>query len=334
MMSSGEQVIKRFNDRGLKFPKMIFSRLITQGSYLYICLVLLWGVAYFWREDAFTLVRLVSYISAWLALPLLFICGFFIFRKKLKLSLFAFFVSVSLVYPHFGVAPLFLPESGVPDSGYKVMTFSKMGRNNKLKKVASVIKEEQPEIFFVQELTQEEAEVLVGMLKKSYQERLFYEYGYGNLTASVYELMKEEGPYKYFSKIKVFAPDLTISTWNVHFQKSFFNTNVQDEMAGQLAAEIKSTEGPIIVGGDFNATVMNSPYKKINKILINTFEKNGVGFGYTFPSPARNLGAITRFLRIDHIFVSSHFNVDEVHVGKNSGGSDHYPVVAHITAKN
>jgi len=55
----------------------------------------------------------------------------------------------------------------------------------------------------------------------------------------------------------------------------------------------------VLVAGDFNATTINYPCVKMNQYLDDAFERAGSGFGFTFSSPARRLGMITPFMRID-----------------------------------
>jgi len=116
-------------------------------------------------------------------------------------------------------------------------------------------------------------------------------------------------------------------------QKSIGSTEIQYQTVDQLAARIERVDGPVLVAGDFNATTINYPCVKINQHLDDAFERAGFGFGFTFSSPARRLGTITPFMRIDHIYYSKHFAVRKAYVVDDAGGSDHYPVVALLSLK-
>src|SRR6185369_2451064 len=80
----------------------------------------------------------------------------------------------------------------------------------------------------------------------------------------------KQGDYSQAEEIEL--PEKSIRVWNVHLQKSIGNTDVQYEMTDQLAEQIALTKGPLIAAGDFNATAVNYPYKKIKQYLENAFE--------------------------------------------------------------
>jgi endonuclease/exonuclease/phosphatase family metal-dependent hydrolase len=78
--------------------------------------------------------------------------------------------------------------------------------------------------------------------------------------------------------------------------------------------------------------------------LNDAYQVAGRGFGFTFPVltslPSRHrswrmqlLYLLAPVVRIDHILVSSHFNVQEIHFVPDNLGSDHRPVVATLQLK-
>ncbi|PUE02804.1 MAG: hypothetical protein C3L25_01050 [Candidatus Sedimenticola endophacoides] len=133
---------------------------------------------------------------------------------------------------------------------------------------------------------------------------------------------------------EVTFPGSSVSVWNLHLPKSMASTQAQYDAVEQLVDQFICQPGPAIVAGDLNATQINHPYLAIAQHLDNAFEKAGFGMGFTFPSPARRMGWITPFMRIDHIFVSGHFQIHDVYVVDEAGGSDHYPVVAVVGMDN
>jgi len=99
-----------------------------------------------------------------------------------------------------------------------------------------------------------------------------------------------------------------------------------------LAKDIETTDYPLIVLGDFNATDQSTTYKTINRYLHNAHWDAGWGFGFTFPAPPHvppewpfETGVI---YRIDHIFYSDHFTAHDAQTLTTSAGSDHLPVTA------
>jgi endonuclease/exonuclease/phosphatase family metal-dependent hydrolase len=134
--------------------------------------------------------------------------------------------------------------------------------------------------------------------------------------------------------VEIELPGTVVDAWNVHLQKSLESTGIQYRTIDHLVAQVQRADGPVLVAGDFNATTINYPCVKMNQYLDDAFEQVGFGFGFTFPSPARRMGMITPFMRIDHIYYSKHFVVRKAYVVDDAGGSDHYPVVALMSLKD
>jgi endonuclease/exonuclease/phosphatase family metal-dependent hydrolase len=102
-------------------------------------------------------------------------------------------------------------------------------------------------------------------------------------------------------------------------KRGFLKRNEQVELLEKWAADSKY---PVIVCGDFNETPYSYLYGRLSKRLMNSFEKAGKGFGFTF----RNL---PYFIRIDNLFFDpdkiglTHFETD-----RSANFSDHRPLVA------
>jgi endonuclease/exonuclease/phosphatase (EEP) superfamily protein YafD len=124
-----------------------------------------------------------------------------------------------------------------------------------------------------------------------------------------------------------------VSLWNVHTWKAIRSTVKQHAQVRALADAVNQQDGAVIVAGDFNATELTETYGMMAQHLDNAHAVAGFGFGFTFPSRARRLGTFLPFLRIDHIFYSEHFEALDCTVGADSGGSDHFPVVATLQLK-
>jgi len=295
---------------------------------IFICVVL-----YILTGEQFTIIRLISYLGPWLAgLLFIFVIVSALLRKRLMaVCMLVLATLISIPYIH-----LFIPSSTEPALGqqvYKVMTYSKMGRNHDIASVAKVVFNEKPDILFMQEINKQDSEKLIQRLTRIYNgSPLFYIAGKG-LILSRYKVTSRQNKDDYPKSVVIDLPEMSILGWNVHLQKSITNTNIQYKMVNHLAEKISLVQAPVIVAGDFNATMINYPYIKMKQYLNNAFQQAGFGFGFTFPSSARRLGSITRFMRLDHIFYSNHFNVHDAYVVNESGGSDHYPVVAFLSLK-
>ncbi|MCK5830856.1 MAG: endonuclease/exonuclease/phosphatase family protein [Methylococcales bacterium] len=215
------------------------------------------------------------------------------------------------------------------------MTFSKMGRNHDIASVSRAILKEKPDILFIQEISDSDVYALKDILSKSYTTRLFfYNDKHIGLILSSYPIVTHETDGSKISSIIIEMPERKIRVWNVHLKKSFFSTTKQYKAVEEMADQVSNETLPIIIAGDFNATGINYPCKLLKKHLKDAFEESGFGFGFTFPSSVRRLGLLTPFIRIDHIFFSTHFNSHSTYVAADNGGADHYPVVTLLSFKN
>lgn len=295
------------------------------------CLSTTWLALFLITGERFLPVRLVSYLAPWLAIALVFCLITAIMLKKPALASCSFLTMAVISLPFIGQ---FVPSRNAPENGtavYKIMTYNKMGRNRDIEAVASVIQKEKPDLLFMQEISETDSAILLTLLQKIYDDDTPYYAYVDGLTISRFELKPVEGSKEGLTSIDVAFPEATVKTWNVHLPKSFSSTVDQYEATDELAQQIELYEGPIIVAGDFNATQLNYPYVKVANQLTNAFEIAGTGLGFTFPSRARRIGSIVPFMRIDHIFYSGHFKGLDCFSVKNTGGSDHFPIVAQLT---
>ena len=102
----------------------------------------------------------------------------------------------------------------------------------------------------------------------------------------------------------------------------------------ELATEdVAKIQGPLILGGDFNTNDQSRAYRITERYLKNAHWESGCGFGFTYPASFTkkriNLYSMA-LVRIDHIFYSKHFYSRISRTLNESGGSDHYPVIAEL----
>lgn len=99
--------------------------------------------------------------------------------------------------------------------------------------------------------------------------------------------------------------------------------NTQELRTGQLEmllSFIDESPYPLIVAGDFNEPPFSYAYFQLAKRLTNPFDEKGKGNGFTF-KPTKT------FLRIDHQFVSPHFEVKGFQTRQDAKFSDHKPII-------
>ncbi len=111
-----------------------------------------------------------------------------------------------------------------------------------------------------------------------------------------------------------------------------FETDCEDRVhqAQELAGDIAKTSGPIIVAGDFNASLPSVVCRTMEKTgLRDAFAEAGHGYGYTY---GHDLRFHHSYMRIDHVFVNRSWSVQDCQVG-NAEGSDHRPVITDLILK-
>jgi endonuclease/exonuclease/phosphatase family metal-dependent hydrolase len=286
-----------------------------------------WYVLHNTRGDSLWPVRMLSYLTPWLTLAALAggVLGWRIQHFKLAVVLSCLFLLFASPY-----LPQFVPNSATPVYGQqlKVMTYSVMGRNQDYPAMAKVYAEHRPDLAFFQEVG---AGALEELLRKADPKNELYFLRTDNVGFVVCRYpLKVADQARPFSRLILTLPDGEISLWNVHTDKAIRSYDLQFRQVKKLVEAIWQQPGPKIVAGDFNATEGSEVYRLMNTELHNAFAKAGFGFGFTFPTPARRIGKLFPFLRIDHIFTSEHFVATSCEIGKNAGGSDHFPVVVDL----
>ncbi|MGC4047724.1 MAG: endonuclease/exonuclease/phosphatase family protein [Armatimonas sp.] len=231
----------------------------------------------------------------------------------------------------------------------KVITYNVGGGRDALELVA-VIKQEQPDIILIQEL----GGPLETQLRNWFPEWNFKSNGeflVGTalpiLSFERVELPKlADDPWKRPAYVRVVTqlPDKTeIAIFDTHLstprpalaamkeRKAGATADLESNsitrlnQGKQLAEALQNEKLPYILGGDFNA-----PEASIACQLLlqsgarNAFSEAGKGYGYT-SGHALRFGM--SFVRIDHIFVSKYWAVEECHAGDKSA-SDHRPMIA------
>nr|WP_293684288.1 MULTISPECIES: endonuclease/exonuclease/phosphatase family protein [unclassified Spirosoma] len=83
---------------------------------------------------------------------------------------------------------------------------------------------------------------------------------------------------------------------------------------------IRASPYPVIVTGDHNDTPYSVVYERMRRVLPNSFEDAGRGFGFTY-------NRLPKFIRIDHQFHDPNLSVVNFETINYTTYSDHYPIV-------
>lgn len=298
----------------------------------------LWYALRWWPGDRLLPVRLLNYFMPWLLaglIPGLIMAGL-ARRKWIGLTLAAPATLISLTF-----APLFWPQSPAvlaANTKLKVMSYNVWGKNKTLDQAAQLIRREEPDILLLQEVYPPLAENLAAMLTDLYPDAVLhvaYEPQAGQAVFSRFPVIPIALAYEKgrTQKVSVTTPVGPIAIWNVHPNVPRPWTRHYQQVSA-LAEDLAQVDGPLIVGGDFNTTDHSETYALVNQYLQNAHWEAGWGFGFTFPAHQprfKSIPILTPLLRIDHIFYSPHFTAHSAHTLSESGGSDHFPVMAELT---
>ncbi len=300
--------------------------------------VVTWYILRWWPGDRFVAVRLYNYFMPWLLVglvPGLGLAGL-ARHKWVALALAVPTLLISLTF-----APLFLPRpQGVlaASTSFKVMSYNVWYHNEQPADVARLIRQEQPDILLMQELTPEMARILTRELADLYpdgQLYLTYEPKVLQGIFSRFPLTRVEMAYDKGRTQKVLAdtPAGPVTVWNVHTNTPL-RWSRQFQQVSALVKDIAAVDGPLIVGGDFNTTDQSETYGLVSQYLHNAHWEAGWGFGFSFPAHQprfKDVPILTPVIRIDHIFHNDHFFVRSARTLSDAGGSDHFPVTAELS---
>ena len=295
-----------------------------------------------WSGDRFMAVRLLNYLMPWMLLPLVagFIAAAATHQRWLAGALLVPTAIIAALY-----APLYLPRSTqIPEGGYplKLMSYNVWYYNTQVDEMSRVVREQKPDILLLQEVRPDIFPRLVDSLRRLHPgetmhadyDRRTYQGIVSRYPLSEVEYMPRLGQSQ---RALVHTPAGPIVVYNVHPLRRGGWERRHGEIEKLLKERVLRERGAVIVGGDFNTTEGTQMYRMIGHHFENAHEAAGRGLGFTFPADDFKLfGRIWKappLVRIDHLFVSDHFAVRSAATLRDSGGSDHRPVVAEVVLK-
>ena len=288
-----------------------------------------------WPGDRLWSVQLLNIMIPWVLIPLvlaLIMAG--LARRHWLVAVLA----IPTILIGLSQAPLFLPRSFAAlgnGETFKVLSYNVGRRNRDVNAMAAVIRREQPDILLLQELRQDRVKDFINNLDDLYPDaELHFTYDPDTLQAvasrypqTLLAMMPEKGRAQ---KVQLETPNGPVTVINIHTYFPDWQGRYE-ETSSLLAEDVIPTDGPLILGGDFNTTDQTQIYRMVNQHLYNAHQEAGWGFGFTFPfrrRPIRGIFPVPQVVRIDHIFFDDHFFAQSAGTLTESGGSDHLPVVA------
>ncbi len=103
----------------------------------------------------------------------------------------------------------------------------------------------------------------------------------------------------------------------------FVERNAQ---VSKLQEYVKASPYPVIITGDFNDTPYGVVYERMRRLLPNSFEEEGHGFGFSY-------NHMPNFIRIDHQFHDPRLPILNFETINYVTDSDHYPIMGTYVVK-
>jgi len=306
------------------------------GSIVLAGLILRW-----WIGDHLFLVRYIGYLMPWLLLVLL---PGTLWAALMHCRGLAILLGISVIIIVTAYAPFFWFRDSAADNvtnSFKIVSYNTWSKNYEINRIAGVIKEQKPDILLLQEITPRIFESLKAGLKDLYSPgKAYFSYDPEMLLAVVSRFPAEPGTVTKGSgrvqKVTLHSPVGPITVFNVHILRRGGWQSRYRKINRLLKQDLIHETGPVILGGDFNIPDQSETYRYITRYLANTHREAGFGFGFSFPAcPVKLFGLIPipSLVRIDHIFINEHFETLQAGTIKDSGGSDHFPVMAVLDLK-
>lgn len=317
--------------------RVVFS-LFLLGLWLFGLGLLLWLPLRWWPGDALFPVQIANYVMPWLLVGLVPGLLLAIAARRVKLALV---LAVPTIVICVNYAPLFLPRTNpalADNQRFKVMSYNVWRYNEHWDEMAALVEQENPDVVLLQEVAPSMAQYIQTEWAKQLpagQPYLETDRSSQQAIISRYPLTRIDSSPREGRALKVMVdtPAGAVQVWNVHTtQPSWWRLHRREFI--NLAHGIAQVSDPLIVGGDFNTTDQSEMYRLINRQLHNAHWEAGWGFGFSFPAdvhPLKHIHIPTPLIRIDHVFYNDSFFARDAHTLTNSGGSDHFPVVAEFS---
>jgi vancomycin resistance protein VanJ len=286
-------------------------------------------------DDRFLIVRLCNYFLPWIgALTLIFLILSITAKKWTLSTLHILSLSiVSVIY-----APLFLNCACNPvyeQNALKIMSYNLRQFNTDMHAVATVIIRERPDVLLIQEIEERSFQELMKSSENLYNNDPIYVVYSSDIMQAVLSRFPvteiESSALKnrlQKTLVKtVFGPIIVL---NIHAYK-FGWKDRHYRMKRMIEEDVVPATEPLILGGDFNTNDQSMTYGLIKKYLHDVHWEVGCGLGFTYPArlflSSKNYFS-PAMIRIDHIFHNNYFTPIRTYRLYDSGGSDHYPLVA------
>lgn len=111
-----------------------------------------------------------------------------------------------------------------------------------------------------------------------------------------------------------------------------YDDSIRNQQIHTLIASLQREPLPYIMVGDFNMSQYAATYEQIAEVAQDAFREAGTGWGNTWPADLQSNLPVPLLLRLDYIWYSEAFDVDDVERGPELA-SDHLPVRATLVLR-
>jgi vancomycin resistance protein VanJ len=289
-------------------------------------------------------------------LPTLILFPLALIRRRWAIALI---LVLSLIYLVGSYATLFLPRAVIAaPSGAKsltILTYNIHSETQRLDPMIALIREADPDVVAMQEVSQEAARRFDQVLADRYPYRKLHTFPgngvVGQGVLSKYPILNdnywrnENLPDKLgHQRIQIDVNSVAVTLYNAHpihpILKGghLFYTELRAQEIQSVLDRASHEYGPLIIVGDFNMADQSGDYQQITARYADTYREVGWGLGPTFPdfSSVNAVPGAVRALpvpplvRLDYVFHNDALYPIEARVWNSSGGSDHRPVFVRL----
>ncbi|WP_049768527.1 endonuclease/exonuclease/phosphatase family protein [Anaeromyxobacter sp. Fw109-5] len=294
-----------------------------------------------WAGDELHVTRYTGYLMPWLLLGLVPGAAWACLRRRWALAAVLGASAATIVSLQ---AHLFRPRPSAPAHGaiaLRVMSYNTWATNLDATRIASVVLRYRPDVLLLQEIRGDVLSRFTEAASGLYAGaplHLVYDPDLEQAIVSRYAIepaasLARKGNVQ---KVVLCAPGARVTVFNVHPPRSGGWRHRYTQISALVDEDVLREDGPVILGGDFNAPDRSQLYERVSSALANAHAQRGLGFGFTYPALVRSpFGPVPTvpLVRIDHLFFSDHFVAVRAGTLDDSGGSDHRPVFVELAPK-
>lgn len=279
-------------------------------------------------EAALPWLLLVTYVLVGVAL---------VFRHRYLLALGTLLIAGHLVILSFEYRPSSSLPKKEPIARFTLLSHNLHYDNWDLPRFERMVHESDADIVLLQEYSRRDLNLVeedgeLGSYPYTYQH-----VASGPESLSVYSRFplreQEVRDITGFPQMRVVASlgNYDVAIWNVHAHSPVEGNVRQWESDLQhLGKWIREEHLPVVMAGDFNATMQHRPFREIVQDGVReAAQDRGKWFDATWPSVDVAIPTPRGVLRLDHVLTKGPLRVDRIWTG-SPAGSDHYSVHATI----